>query len=96
MRAQAVFTKHATCRAQQRRIDPLIDEWLDRFGEEEYDGHGYVKRYFSKRSIRAMQRALGREPVKRLADKLNVYRLATSNGGEVVTTGRRTKRIWRR
>lgn len=96
MRAQPAFTKHATCRAQQRCIDPFIDELLDRFGEEDYDGHGYVRRYFSKASIRAMKRALGRETVKRLADKLNVYRLETSKGGDVVTIGRRTKRMRRR
>jgi hypothetical protein len=96
MKARSAFTKHAACRAQQRRIDPLYDELLERFVEEEYDGHGFVRRYFSKRSIRAMERSFGREPVRRLAHKLNVYRVELSSNGRVVTTGYLTKHMRRR
>ena len=95
MKPRSTFTKHAERRAQQRRIDPFYDELLDRFGEEEFDGHGYVRRYFSKRSLRAMERSLGREPVRRLADKLNVYRVEVSSTGLVVTTGYLTKHMRR-
>ena len=56
-------TKHASIRAQQRGIPPLVDRWLDEFGEEEHDGHGYVRLYFSHRSVREMERALGHQPV---------------------------------
>lgn len=90
------FSKHAARRAQQRRIDPFVHELLERFGEEEYDGHGYVRRYFSKKSIRAMERAFGREPVRRFADKLHAYRVESSRSGYVVTTGYLTKHIRRR
>ena len=32
------MTTHAQRRAQQRAIPVMIDEWLDRFGDESYDG----------------------------------------------------------
>jgi hypothetical protein len=92
----STYTKHAACRAQQRCIDPLLDEWLDRFGEEEYDGRGYIRKYFSKKSIRSMERAFGRESVRRYADKLHVYKVESSRSGDVITTGYRTKHIKRR
>ena len=47
------MTYHATIRSQQRGIPPLILQWLDLYGEEEYDGHGAVIRYFSRASRRA-------------------------------------------
>ena len=56
-------TRHAHTRAQQRGIPPLIDQWLDAYGEEEYDGRGGITRYFSSRSLRAMERDFGRAPV---------------------------------
>ena len=30
-------TRHALTRAQQRGVPPLIDLWLDAYGEEEYE-----------------------------------------------------------
>ena len=33
-------TRHATTRAQQRGLPPLVDQLLDRYGEEQHDGHG--------------------------------------------------------
>ena len=89
------FTLHARQRVQQRCIPPLIDEWLDRFGEERHDGHGGVVIYFSKRSKREMERQLGREPVRRLADKLTAYRVEDAKTGCTVTCGYRTKRVRR-
>jgi hypothetical protein len=86
-------TKHAQRRAQQRCIPPLINEWLDRFGEQAHDGRGAVIVYFSKRSRRRMERQLGREPVRRLADKLNAYRVEDATTGSIVTCGYRTKRV---
>lgn len=57
MNGNLAYSAHARQRAKERCIPPLIDEWLDRFGEEVHDGNGAVKLYFSKRSIRAMERA---------------------------------------
>lgn len=91
----APLTSHAQRRAQQRCIPPLISEWLDRFGEECYDSRGAVITYFSKRSKREMERQLGREPVRRLADKLTAYRVEDAHTGRIVTCGYRTTRVRR-
>ena len=88
-------TDHTQRRAQQRCIPPLINEWLDRFGEESHDGRGAVIRYFSKRSRRTMERQIGREPVHRLADKLHAYRVEDASTGSILTCGYRTKPIRR-
>jgi hypothetical protein len=40
---------HAAIRAQQRGIPPLIRDWLFQFGEEQHDGHGAIRRFFSQR-----------------------------------------------
>lgn len=90
------YTKHAKQRAQQRCIPPLIDEWLERFGEENYDGHGGIRRYFSHRSVRAMQREFGREPVRRMSDYLNVYKVESTRDGGTITIGYRNKRLNRK
>ena|SRR5258708_18260437 len=91
-----VATKHATIRAQQRGIPPLIEQWLDQFGDEDYDGHGAVRIYFSRKSIRAMERAFGRGPVRRLSEYLDAYKVENSHDGQIITVGHRTKRLWRR
>lgn len=87
---------HAAARAQQRCIPPLIDQWLDQFGEETYDGHGGVLRFFSHASIRAMEREFGRAPVRKLTEYLDVYKVESSHDAHVITIGHRTKRINRK
>jgi hypothetical protein len=87
---------HAMVRAQQRGIPPLILEWLDEFGEELYDGHGGVRRFFTKRSVRALERAFGREPVRRLSNYFDIYKVDSSHDGSLITTGHLRKRINRR
>ena len=87
---------HAATRAQQRGIPPLIDQWLDQFGEESYDGRGGVLRFFSHASLRAMEREFGRAPLRKLAEFLDVYKVESSRDGQVITIGHRTKRINRR
>ena len=44
------LSNHAAERTQQRCIPPVVQRWLDEFGEERYDGHGAIKVYFSRRS----------------------------------------------
>lgn len=88
-------TQHAQVRAQQRGIPPLVDELLERYGQEQHDGHGAVILFLDKRSIRAMQRELGARPVARLAEWLNAYKVRTTDG-TTITLGRRTRRIWRK
>jgi hypothetical protein len=88
-------SSHALSRAQQRCIPPLILQWLDQFGEELYDGHGAIIRYFSRASRRAMERQFGSNPVKKMSEFLNAYKVE-SHEGTVITTGHLTKRIKRK
>ena len=88
-------TQHAQIRMQQRGIPPLIDQWLSEFGEEQYDGHGGVRRYFSRKSIRTMERVLGREPVRRMAEYLDAFKVESSHDGRTLTVGHQTKRVRR-
>ena len=87
---------HAARRSQQRGIPPLVDQWLTQFGEEQYDGHGGVIRYFSRRSIRCLERSVGRAPLARLASYLDCYKVESCDDGHTVTIGHRFKRIHRR
>jgi len=90
------LSKHAEIRAQQRGIPPLIDEFLDLYGCERYDGRGAVVLYLDKMSIRRMERDMGREPVRRLSTWHNAYKVKSSINGCTITTGIRCKRIWRK
>ena len=89
-------SKHAKVRAQQRGIPPLIGQWLDDYGDEQYDGGGGIVRYFSRRSIRSMERAVGRVPVSRFSDYLDAYKVVSSRDGCVITVGFRTKHLKRK
>lgn len=81
-------TKHATIRAQQRGIPPLIQNWLLDYGEENYDGRGAMTRFFTSNSIRKMERDFGREPVRRMSEFLRCY-LIEGEDGTVITVGKR-------
>ena len=87
---------HASQRAQQRCIPPLVDQLLDQFGEEQYDGHGGLLRFFSRAGVRTMERAFGRAPVRKLAEYFNAYKVESSHDGKTITVGHRTKHIKRR
>jgi len=89
-------TNHATIRAQQRCIPPLVDLWLDEFGEEAYDGHGYVRLYFSHRSVRKMERTFGHQPVCIFKRYLNAYKIESCADGATITVGHRTCKLWRK
>lgn len=91
-----LFSKHAAIRAQQRGIPPLIDQLLDLYGEEQYDGHGGVLIYLDRSSFRRMERDMGREPVRRLSTWYRAYKVKSSHDGRTITTGLRYKRIWRK
>lgn len=89
------ISKHAAIRAQQRRITPTIQEYLLEYGAKIYDGHGGIKRCFDKRSIRRIERYLGCEQVRRIADFQNTYLVESSHDGSIITVGHRTKRMYR-
>jgi hypothetical protein len=89
------MTHHAGVRSQQRGIPPFIMDCLDNFGEEMYDGHGAIIRYFNRVSRRKMERELGRDLVSKLAQYLNSYKVESLDG-TVITAGHLTKRINRK
>jgi hypothetical protein len=88
-------TRHAEVRAQQRGIPPMIDKWLDLYGQEEHDGHGTIISYLNKASIRRMERDFGRRPVARMSEWLDAYKVKTLDG-RTITIGHRHKRIMRK
>jgi hypothetical protein len=90
------LTKHAAERSQQRGVPPLIVDWLEQFGEESFDGHGCIRRYFSKASVRAMEREFGRQPVSKMDQYLRAYSIESTASGKIVTIGYRQTRIRRR
>ena len=85
------MSMHATARAKQRGVPPLVIQWLEAFGDEKHDHHGGVILHFSKRSVRRLEREIGRDPVRKLKDYLACYVVVAN--GTVVTVGKRTKRI---
>lgn len=89
------MTYHAATRSQQRCIPPLIVQWLDQFGEEQHDGNGAIIRFFSSSSRRAMEREFGSNPVKKMSEFLNIYKVE-NHDGTMITTGHLTKRIKRK
>jgi len=87
------FTRHAAVRAQQRGVPPLITQWLADYGEETYTGNGLVLRHFSQRSVRRMEREIGRDLLRRLSEYLRCYSVESSHSGLLVTVGKRYKRV---
>ncbi|MFM9913375.1 MAG: hypothetical protein ACKVN9_07575 [Methylophilaceae bacterium] len=87
---------HAEIRMQQRGIPPFIDQLLDLYGREQYDGHGAVTLFLDRKSIRCMERDMGREPVRQLSKWLNAYKVKRCHDGSTVTVGHRCQKIWRK
>ena len=85
-------SKHASKRAQQRGIPPLIPRWLEEYGEEAHDRRGSIVLYFSKRARRRLERDVGRQVTAKLDEWLDAY-LVISTDGTRITTGHRYRRI---
>lgn len=88
-------SKHAAIRSQQRGIPPLIESWLSAYGEVQHDGHGGICRFFTKKSIRQMERDFGREPLRRMNEFLDCYLVEACDTGLVITVGKRYAHIHR-
>ena len=86
---------HADIRAQQRGIPALIDDLLEKYGQEQHDGHGAVILYLNKTSVRNMERDMGRRPVAKLSEWFDAYKVRTTDG-HTITVGHRHSRIWRK
>jgi hypothetical protein len=85
-------THHLQKRMQQRSIPPLIVQWLEEYGEEVHDHRGGIILHFNKRAKRRLERAVGREPVRRMNDWMSTY-LVVSTDGIRITAGIRYDRI---
>ena len=88
-------TKHAKVRARQRGIPPFVVLLLNEFGERIHDGRGGVRVFFSRRSIRRMERAFGRRPVAKFSEYLGSYMVLSNDDNTVITIGHRLKRMRR-
>lgn len=88
---QTIRSFHATVRAQQRGVPPLIQDWLLDYGEEQFDGHGGVVRYFSKVCIRKMEEDIEKSTLKRMSEYFRCYLIQSSSDGAVITVGKRYK-----
>lgn len=84
-----LLTTHATIRAQQRGIPPVIQDWLLDYGEEQFDGHGGIVRYFSQECLREMEREIGKATLKRMSEYLRCYLVQSSHDSAVITVGKR-------
>lgn len=92
---QPTLTTHAAVRSQQRGVPPLVRDWLLLFGDERFDGHGGLIRYFSRRSVRKLEKAVGTQPVRRMSEYMSAYLVESSKDGRVITVGRRYKPVSR-
>ena len=87
------YTNHAISRSQQRCFPPIVDELLNRFGEEIYDGHGHIKTVLTKKCFRKISKVWGRKMAASLSKYSGVYKLESLDTGSVITIGRITKRV---
>lgn len=86
---QAIQTRHATVRSQQRGVPPLIVDWLLGYGDEAFDGRGGIVRYFTGHAIRRLAREVGSEPVRRMSEFMRCYLVEATDNGRIVTVGKR-------
>ncbi|SFM54172.1 hypothetical protein [Nitrosomonas communis] len=83
---------HAAVRCQQRGIPNLVIEWLRDFGDEIHDHQGGTIFTFTRSTRRDLERAVGRQVIRRMNEWLNAY-IVVSDEGVLVTAGKRYKRI---
>lgn len=86
-----MLTKHAMKRAQQRGIPTLVQDLLLDYGEENFNKHGVIIRYFSSQSIHKIEHDFGREPLRRFSEYLRCYLVESFSNGAVITIGKRHK-----
>ncbi len=88
-------TKHAIIQGQRRCFQPIADEVLDRYGQEQHDGHGAIVLFMSKTSKRAMERDWGYLAVNKLWEIVkDAYKVVTTDG-VTITVGHRYQKIHR-
>lgn len=87
-----VMSEHASARAQQRSIPPLIIDWLIEYGSSSRDKRGAEVRYFDHAARRTLSRNFGHQIVDRLGPLMDAY-VVVSTAGTIITLGHRFKRI---
>ena len=91
------YSQHATIRTQQRGIPQEVTTLLVDYGQELFDGHGGVVRYFTPKGIRAMTHDVGYAKIRKMSEYLRCYLVQSSVDGAIITVGKRhsKKHIWR-
>ena len=85
---------HARQRACQRGIPTLVIDWLLQFGETEWDHHGAQVKFFTRKSRRRIDQAVGAQATRRMHEFLDSY-IVVALDGTLITCGHRYKRIHR-
>ncbi len=88
---QAMLSRHALARMQQRGIGPGVIDSVLQYGREYHDRHGGVIVCLDKRGRRQMQRASGMRDVD--IDALTGVYVVLTTDGTVITVGHRYRRM---
>jgi len=83
---------HAQIRMQQRAITADMLESLLDFGQVKFNGQGTEILTFPKKIVRNLKKELNHKVFMKIERHLNLYAIMSS-GGELITTGYRTKRF---
>ena len=83
---------HAQIRMQQRAITADMLESLLDFGQVKFNGQGTEILTFPKKVVKHLKKELNHKVFMRIERHLNLYAILSS-GGELITTGYRTKRL---
>jgi len=86
------ISAHAQARMQQRGINDTVLDRLLEFGKVAHDHHGGEVIFFNKQARQRLRRDLPSDDYRALERYFNAYAVI-GNDGEVVTVGRRWKRI---
>jgi hypothetical protein len=83
---------HAKIRMQQRAISADMLESLLDFGQVKFNGQGTEILTFPKKVVKNLKKELNHKVFMKIERHLNLYAIMSS-GGELITTGYRTKRL---
>lgn len=84
------LSQHASVRAQQRGVSPLVVDLLVRFGTRQKSGDGTEICYFDRHARKTLGSYVG-GAIGKLSEELDAY--AIISGEKVVTVGPRYKKI---
>lgn len=89
-------SKHAAARFQQRGISTEIDELLDLYGEEYYDGRGARILLLSRASLDWVPNDLKQSSGAALRGRSGFYKVVSCRDGALITIGHRYSKIRRK